>query len=118
MSERQAFLDVVLRYDRAGQAIWRQLLHRSRPRERRESSLEPLMSERRAMNQAVPDSATPSDSPADTRRKLSEIFSRDEIRMLNERSNLRGFAAVAFTWSVIVATLALLVWACRQTLGG
>ncbi len=62
------------------------------------------------MQAPVPESATPSDLPIDTRRKVSELFTRDELRMLNERSNLRGFLAVGFTWSVIVATLAALGW--------
>jgi fatty acid desaturase len=47
-------------------------------------------------------------------RKITSIFSRDELRMLYERSNWRGFAAVGFTWTVIVATAAMLVWATSQ----
>jgi fatty acid desaturase len=48
---------------------------------------------------------------ADTRRKVAAIFTREEVRTLNERSDLMGFVAVGFTWAVIVATFAALVWA-------
>ncbi|MFP5440531.1 MAG: fatty acid desaturase family protein [Gammaproteobacteria bacterium] len=64
----------------------------------------------------VPDSATPTEMPAETRRRITDLFSRDEIRMLTERSDARGFGAIAFTWSVIVATLAMLAWAAQQSL--
>lgn len=66
------------------------------------------------MTATVVDSATPEELPASTKRKVSEIFTREEIRMLNERSDVMGFVAVAFTWAVIVATFALLVWASEQ----
>jgi fatty acid desaturase len=49
-----------------------------------------------------------------TQRKITAIFTRDELRMLNERSDWMGFAAVGFTWAVIVATAAMLVWAAKQ----
>ena len=62
------------------------------------------------------DSATPTDSPDSTQRKLSAIFTRDELRLLARRSNWRGLWAVAFTWAVIVATAAVLVWAATQPL--
>ncbi|MFT3923352.1 MAG: fatty acid desaturase family protein [Myxococcales bacterium] len=65
---------------------------------------------------SAPDSATPQDMPADTRRKISELLSREEIRALNERSDVMGFAAVGFTWAVIACTLAALVWARGQPL--
>lgn len=70
------------------------------------------------MNQAIrpPESATPVEMPAETRRKITDIFTREEIRMLTERSDLSGFASIAFTWGVIVATLALLAWAATQPL--
>ena len=48
----------------------------------------------------------PEEMPEGTRRKVSEFLTREEIRDLNERSDLMGFLAVAFTWSVIVATFA------------
>src|SRR4051812_39700293 len=54
--------------------------------------------------------------PSDTRRKLSEIFTREEIRELNERSDVMGWVAVAFTWSVVIGTLAALVWVSKQSL--
>jgi fatty acid desaturase len=58
----------------------------------------------------VPDSATPNELPVATRRKVTDIFSREEIRMLTERSDAMGFAAVGFTWAVILGTLAALAW--------
>lgn len=67
------------------------------------------------MASATPESATPTEMPTSTRRRVTELFTRDEIRMLNERSDLMGFAAVGFTWGVIVATLAMLVWAKGQS---
>lgn len=68
------------------------------------------------MNAIIVDSATPSDLPAATRRKVTDLFSRDEIKMLTERSDARGFFSVGFTWGVIVATLAMLAWAATQPL--
>lgn len=59
----------------------------------------------------VPVSATPSELPAATRRKVTDIFTRDEIRLLTERSDAMGFVAVGRTWLVITATLAMLAWA-------
>jgi fatty acid desaturase len=48
------------------------------------------------------------------RPKLSELFTHDEIRLLSTRSNAMGFAAVAFSWAVIVGTLVMLAWASQQ----
>jgi fatty acid desaturase len=62
------------------------------------------------------DSATPTELPDATQRKMTDIFSREELRMLNERSDWRGFAAVGFTWGVIVATAVALVRASAQPL--
>lgn len=67
------------------------------------------------MTAMIPESATPTEMPAATRRKVTEIFTREEIRMLTERSDLMGFAAVGFTWGVIIATFALLAWAMTQS---
>lgn len=66
------------------------------------------------MTATTVDSATPEELPTTTRRKISEILTRDEIRTLNERSDVMGFVAVAFSWAVIVATAFVLVWASRQ----
>jgi fatty acid desaturase len=66
------------------------------------------------VNIVAPDSATPTETPDTTQRKIGAIFTRDELRLLNERSDWMGFAAVAFTWGVIVATGAVLVWATSQ----
>lgn len=63
-----------------------------------------------------PESATPSELPAETRRKITDLFSREEIRALTERSDLDGYTAIAFTWAVIVAMLASLAWAVTQPL--
>ncbi|MDO8267150.1 MAG: fatty acid desaturase family protein [Moraxellaceae bacterium] len=70
------------------------------------------------MNQAItlPDSATPVELPAETRRKITDIFTREEIRMLTERSDLAGFVGIGFTWGVIFLTLAMLAWAAQQSL--
>lgn len=54
----------------------------------------------------------PSTAPAP--RKIGDVFTVAEIRMLNERSDVRGLFAVAFTWGVVVATGAGLVWASTQ----
>ncbi len=60
------------------------------------------------MNTAKFASSTPSELPVVTRRKLSELFSRDEITLLTQRSNLRGAWAVLSAWTVIAACFALL----------
>lgn len=63
-----------------------------------------------------PASATPRAVPAETRRKLTALFTREEIRLLTARSDAAGFAAVGFTWTAILALLALLAWAATQPL--
>ncbi len=40
------------------------------------------------------------------RTTVSTLFSRDEIRLLTQRSDLMGLVAVLFTWGVIAATFA------------
>ena len=62
-----------------------------------------------------PESSTPADLPVATRRKITEIFTHEEIRMLNERSDVMGFIAVGFTWAVVFATLATLAWASTRS---
>jgi fatty acid desaturase len=42
--------------------------------------------------------------------RISEIFSKDEIRYLTERSDLHGWRAVLFTWGCIVLTLVALAY--------
>lgn len=68
------------------------------------------------MTATIPDSATPVDVPAATRRKVTDIFTREEIKMLTQRSDLMGFAAVGFTWGVIILTFLALAWAVSQPL--
>ncbi|HVU01371.1 MAG TPA: fatty acid desaturase family protein [Polyangiaceae bacterium] len=68
------------------------------------------------MRRAAPESSTPPDMPAETRKKLTEIFSLDEIRWLNQRSDLMGFLAVGFTWAVIAGTLGMLAWVSTRPL--
>jgi fatty acid desaturase len=67
------------------------------------------------MNELIAESSTPADLPVATRRRITEIFTRDEIRMLNERSDAMGFCAVGFTWAVIGATFAVLAWASTRS---
>lgn len=58
-------------------------------------------------------SATPrtEDMPAATRRKLSELFTPEQIAWLTQRSDLRGAWAIASTWGVIAAAFAgLALW--------
>jgi fatty acid desaturase len=68
------------------------------------------------MSTLIPDSATPVEVPAATRRKVTDIFTREEIKMLTERSDLMGFAAVGFTWGVIILCFIALAWATTQPL--
>lgn len=62
------------------------------------------------------DSAVSQERSSSTRRKVTDIFSRDEIRMLTERSDAMGFAAVGFTWGVIALAFAAMAWAGAQPL--
>lgn len=66
------------------------------------------------MTAAIPESATPVEMPAETRRKITDLFTREEITMLTARSDLMGFWAVASTWAIIAAAFALLAWAVSQ----
>jgi fatty acid desaturase len=68
------------------------------------------------MNTSVPESATPVELPAETRRKVTDLFTRDEIKMLTARSDLMGFWAVGSTWAVIAGALALVAWGSAQPL--
>lgn len=64
----------------------------------------------------APASATPTVMPSETRRKVTDIFTRDEIKLLTQRSDLMGFAAVGFTWLVIGLCFAAMAWASSQPL--
>lgn len=68
------------------------------------------------MTAAIPESATPVEMPAETRRKVTDLFTREEIHLLTTRSDLMGFWAVGSTWAVIAAGFALLAWATSQPL--
>ena len=50
------------------------------------------------------------------KRKIGELLSRDELRTLSRRSNLRGALAVLGTWGVIAAVFVGLVHAARLPL--
>ena len=43
------------------------------------------------------DSATPTELPPVTRRKLKELFTREQLAVLTERSDWRGAWAIAST---------------------
>ena len=49
-----------------------------------------------------------------TRRRVTDIFSRDEIRALTARSDLMGAWAIASTWGIIALSFALMIWASAQ----
>lgn len=68
------------------------------------------------MTAAIPESATPVEMPAETRRKVTDLFTREEIRQLTARSDLMGFWAVGSTWAIIAGAFALLAWAGTQPL--
>lgn len=56
----------------------------------------------------APESATPTVLPAATRRKINELFTREQIALLTARSDWRGAWAIASTWGIIAATFAVL----------
>lgn len=60
------------------------------------------------MHTTKTESSTPSELPVVTRRKLSELFSRDEIKQLTEKSDLWGAWAVFSVWAVIAGCFAVL----------
>jgi len=68
------------------------------------------------MTLPLPESATPTDMPAVTRHKLSELFTRAELKSLTARSDLMGLWAVGSTWALIAALFALLAWATTEPL--
>lgn len=68
------------------------------------------------MNISIPATSTPVELPATTRRKITDVFTRDEIKVLTARSNLMGFAAIGFSWSVIALCFAVMAWASMQPL--
>lgn len=55
----------------------------------------------------VPSSA-PTELPAETRRKIRDLFTREELARLTARSDLRGAWAIASTWGIIAAAMAML----------
>lgn len=64
----------------------------------------------------LPDTATPVEMPAETRRKVTDLFTRDEISLLTARSDLMGFWAVGSTWAVIALAMTAMAWAVTQPL--
>jgi len=55
-------------------------------------------------------SATPTDLPAVTKRRLKDLFTREQMAALTARSDLWGAWAVASTWGVIAAAFAALAY--------
>lgn len=53
-------------------------------------------------------SSTPTELPAETRRKIRDLFTREELARLTARSDLRGAWAIASTWGIIAAAMAML----------
>ena len=51
---------------------------------------------------------------AETRARIADILSREEIRRLTQRSDWRGAWAVFSTWGVLALTFAALAWAREQ----
>lgn len=49
-----------------------------------------------------------------TRRRVTDIFSRDEIRALTARSDLMGAWAIASTWGIIALSFVVMAWASAQ----
>jgi fatty acid desaturase len=67
---------------------------------------------------AAIETATPRELPATTRRRLSELFTREEIGQLTARSDLRGAWAVLSTWGVIAVCFAMVArWPGPLTVG-
>lgn len=55
--------------------------------------------------------STPTELPTVTRRKLGELFTREQIAELTQRSDWRGAWAILSTWAVIAAAFAVLaIW--------
>lgn len=51
------------------------------------------------------------------KQKISDIFSKEEIKQLTSRSDAMGFWAISSTWVVIAATFAGVAWASEQLHG-
>lgn len=52
--------------------------------------------------------STPTEMPAVTRQRLSQLLSREEIAQLTARSDWRGIWAIASTWAIIVGAFVML----------
>lgn len=63
------------------------------------------------MSTLLPETATPTELPPATRRKITDFFTREEIQRLTARSDVMGFLAVGFSWAVIVAAFAAMAQA-------
>lgn len=51
-----------------------------------------------------------------TRQRITDIFSRDEIRFLTQRSNLMGAWAILMTWAGVALIFVLMAWVSQQPL--
>jgi fatty acid desaturase len=65
------------------------------------------------MVQAMNNDAVYDNSPV-TRKKVTDIFSKEEIARLRERSDLMGVWGIAATWAVIAGCFAAMGWAMQQ----
>ena len=63
------------------------------------------------MNVTKITTSTPTELPQVTRRRLSELFTREEIAQLTARSDWRGAWAIFSTWAIIAGAFAMLaIW--------
>lgn len=63
---------------------------------------------RHSATTAAPFTATPADLPPATKRKLKDLFTREQMSELTARSDLWGTWAIASTWGVIALAFAAL----------
>jgi len=65
---------------------------------------------------AMPETSTPLELPTATHRKLTDVFTREEVKLLCQRSDAMGFVAVGSTWGVIALCFASMAWASGQSM--
>ncbi len=62
------------------------------------------------MTATAPLTSTPTELPAATRRRLANVFSKEEIAALTARSDLWGLWMIATSWAIVAASFALVAW--------